>query len=134
MQTIHDRINILLRDLKIKKSEFAKRLNLSQAFISQLCSGAAKPSDRTIIDICEKYSINEAWLRSGEGDMIAQCTHTQKLNRFFADVLSSAPDARSAFVAALDDLPEEFWPMVADLAENYVRNIMEKGNPPKKED
>lgn len=35
-------------------------------------------------------------------------------------------DERSAFIAALDNLPAEFWPMIVDLAKNIVANLEEK--------
>lgn len=64
-----DRIELIIKNAKIKKVDFAKRLNVSQAFVSQMCSGAAKPSDRTISDICREFGIREEWLREGTGPM-----------------------------------------------------------------
>lgn len=118
-----DRISEVIKCRKITKTEFSKRLNISQAFVSQMCSGVARPSDRTIADICREFRINEKWLRTGEGDMEIADTQREKLQNFFADVLSTAPDERSAFVAALDDLPPEFWPLVAELARKYADNL-----------
>ena len=68
METINDRIAWCIKDAGIKKAEFARRLNLSQAFISELCSGKNNPSDRTIADICREFNISELWLRTGEGE------------------------------------------------------------------
>ena len=107
----------------LTKTAFAKRINISQPFLSQLCSGYSNPSDRTISDICREFRVNEKWLRTGEGAMEIEDTQRDKLNHFFADVLATAPDERSAFVAALDDLPDEFWPLVAELARNYADNL-----------
>ena len=118
-----DRISEVIRFRKITKTEFSKRLNISQAFVSQMCSGVARPSDRTIADICREFRINEKWLRTGEGEMEIADTQREKLQNFFADVLATAPDERSAFVAALDDLPPEFWPLVAELARKYAENL-----------
>lgn len=118
-----DRISKVIKLRGITKTEFAKKLNISQAFVSQMCSGVARPSDRTISDICREFRINEKWLRTGEGEMEVATTQRDKLQNFFADVLVTAPDDRSAFIAALDDLPPEFWPMVADLARKYVDRL-----------
>ena len=118
-----DRISLIIKERKITKTEFAKRLNLSQAFVSQMCSGVARPSDRTIADICREFRIREKWLRNNEGDMDIEDTERDKLQAFFADVLATAPDERSAFVAALADLPDTFWPLVAELARKYADNL-----------
>lgn len=120
---MNDRISLIIKEKRITKTEFAKRLNVSQAFVSQMCSGVARPSDRTIADICREFRIREEWLRTGEGDMAIADTERDKLQSFFADVLATAPDERSAFVAALADLPDAFWPLVAELARKYADNL-----------
>ena len=118
-----ERINLIIQNANISKSKFAERLNVSQAFVSQMCSGVREPSDRTIADICREFRIREEWLRTGEGDMVIADTQREKLQRFFADVLATAPDERSSFVAALADLPDAFWPLVAELARKYADSL-----------
>lgn len=130
METINDRICKVIKDLHIKKVDFAKKLNLSQPFISQICSGVSNPSDRTITDICREFRVNETWLRTGEGEMRIDSSQRDRLEHFFADVLTTVPDKRSAFLASLDALPPEFWDVIADWAEVYVANLLEQ----KKED
>lgn len=117
------RISLVVDKSGLTKTAFAKRINVSQGLISQLCAGTTNPSDRTISDICREFRVNEKWLRTGEGAMEIEDTQRDKLNHFFADVLATAPDERSAFVAALDDLPDEFWPLVAELARKYADNL-----------
>lgn len=124
------RISLVVEKTGLTKTAFAKRINVSQGLISQICIGTTTPSDRTISDICREFRVNEKWLRTGEGEMEIEDTQRDKLNHFFADVLATAPDERSAFVAALDDLPPEFWPLVAQLARGYADKLKEQ----KKED
>ena len=64
-----ERIKQLIDTLRIKRSEFAKRLNLSQPFVSELCSGTKNPSDRTIADICREFHVSFDWLMTGNGEM-----------------------------------------------------------------
>ena len=113
-------VEIVDRFCSGNRSEFARRLNITPAYASQIYSGVRTPSDRTISDICREFRVREEWLRTGNGEMIIEDTHREKLQRFFADVLATAPDERSGFVAALADLPDEFWPLVADLARHYA--------------
>ena len=121
-----DRITRIISESGLPKTKFAEKLNVSSAFVSQMCSGVRVPSDRTISDICREFRINELWLRTGEGDMRIADTQRDKLAQFFGDVLSTAPDERSAFVAALADLPDDFWPLVADLARKYADNLQKE--------
>jgi transcriptional regulator with XRE-family HTH domain len=117
------RISLVVEKSGLTKTAFAKRINVSQGLVSQICSGITTPSDRTISDICREFRVSEKWLRTGEGQMEIAETQRDKLNHFFADVLTTAPDERSAFVAALDDLPAEFWPLVAQLVREYADNL-----------
>lgn len=126
METINDRIKKVVDDSRLTKTEFAKKINISQPTVSMFCSGKANPSDRTIADICREFRVNETWLRTGEGKMRIDSSQRDQLEHFFADVLTTAPDKRSAFVASLDSLPPEFWDMVADWAEAYVANLVEQ--------
>lgn len=69
MDEIKDRIKLIISDAHVTKTEFGKSINVSQSFVSQLCSGSSKPSDRTISDICRVYHVSELWLRTGRGEM-----------------------------------------------------------------
>lgn len=124
--TIGSRIKQIRKSRGLTQQAFADRLGLKHNTIATYEIDRTFPSDRTINDICERFHVNESWLRYGTGDMDAETTQAQKLSRFFADVLSTAPDERSAFIAALDDLPPEFWPIVVELARKLVENIKQK--------
>ena len=119
------RISLVVEKSGLTKTAFAKRINVSQGLVSQICSGITTPSDRTISDICREFRVSEKWLRTGEGQMEIAETQRDQLNHFFADVLTTAPDERSAFIAALDDLPAEFWPLVAQLVREYADKLKE---------
>lgn len=113
-----------LRQLNnLTQQEFADRLNIKRGTLANYELGRNEPIDAVVTLICREFDVNENWLRHGIGAMKAETTQRQKLTRFFADVLATCPDERSAFVAALDDLPPEFWPMVAELARNYADNL-----------
>ena len=104
-----DRINYLIEKLDITKTKFAERLNISQAFVSQICSGAREPSDRTITDICREFGVNEVWLRTGEGEPFSETTRAEKIMRFAVQTNKGSDEFRKAFVAMLADLSDKGW-------------------------
>lgn len=69
MNTINDRISYLIDSEKLKKTQFAERVGLSQAYVSQICGGVRTPSGRTIDDICREFHVRREWLETGEGPM-----------------------------------------------------------------
>lgn len=123
MSTIGERIKEVRKAKGYTQQKFADELGLKQNTIATYEMNKTAPSDRTISDICQKFRVSEKWLRTGEGQMEIDETQRDKLNHFFADVLATAPDERSAFIAALDDLPAEFWPLVAQLVREYADNL-----------
>ena len=64
---LNTRIREIRRDEKLSQEEFAKRLNISRGQVACYESGRRSLSNRTILDVCEKFDINEKWLRDGEG-------------------------------------------------------------------
>jgi len=68
-ETIGDRILLVIEANTLKKVEFARVLNINQSYVTQLIKGRNQPSDRLIEDICQKYNINEEWLKTGKGEM-----------------------------------------------------------------
>lgn len=72
MDTIKDRVLLILKEFNINKTEFANKLNITQSYVSRLVNKGVIPSDRLIEDICEKFSINEDWFRYGKGPMKIQ--------------------------------------------------------------
>ncbi|MBS6601538.1 MAG: helix-turn-helix domain-containing protein [Clostridium sp.] len=69
---INERIKILRKELKISQEEFGKKLNLKKSAISKYEKGINKVNDRTIINICREFKVNEEWLRFGEGKIFQE--------------------------------------------------------------
>ena len=121
MQTIGDRISLVIKRSGLTKTKFAEQLHLSQQFISSLCSGAKQPSDRTIADICREFNVSEAWLRDGVGDMEVKRTMNQELAMMVNELMTESDESyRKRFVAALLELPPEFWPELKRFLEKLA--------------
>lgn len=110
-----DRIEYVIKSSNIKKVDFAKRLNLSQAFVSQMCSGVANPSDRTIQDICREFGVNEVWLRTGEGEPFRETTCEETIMRFAVQTAKGSDEFKKALVSMLAKLAPEDWENLAKI-------------------
>lgn len=119
---MNERIKLVRKNANLTLEKFGKRIGITAASCSTIESGKTNPSNQTILAICREFHINEKWLRTGEGEIEIINDEREKLQRFFADVLATAPDERSAFIAALADLPDDFWPLVAGLIHSYTKN------------
>lgn len=114
---MHTRISKIIESLGLKKSEVAKRLGISGPFVSELCSGAKSPSDRTILDICREFNVNETWLRTGEGEMFVPISRDEEIEEFIGRLLHDESDSfRKRLVSVLAKLTEEEWAILEEKA------------------
>ena len=123
MFSINARFREVYEDSGLSQEKFAKRIKRSRGEVANIIYDKVVPRDEIIESVCEEFRIREEWLRTGKGDRKIAYTERDKLQAFFSDVLATAPDERSAFVAALADLPDTFWPLVAELARKYADNL-----------
>lgn len=122
MEQLSERIRELIRVRGKKKAEFARALNVSQAFVSQMCSGERMPSDRTIADICREFDVSEEWLRNGTGPMFVEKTRDEELAEFFGHVLAR-DDFEKRLLAALSRLDESEWAMLEQVARKLLDEL-----------
>lgn len=115
-----DRISFLIAEKKISKTEFAKSIKVSQGFVSQMCSGASSPSDRTIELICQQYGCDEVWLRTGEGEPFRQETRQELIMRFAVQTVKGSNEFRKALVAMLATLDDSEWDGLEKLLDKML--------------
>lgn len=99
-----NRISQIIEAENITKAAFAKRINVSAPFITQLCKGDANPSDRTTTDICREFHVRREWLESGEGPMkLPEPDESlDYINALMADCKSPFKDLIRAILIAYD--------------------------------
>ena len=123
--TMKDRITEVRKTLKFNQEEFAKSLNLSRNFINQLECGKKNASDRTILDICRLFKVNEYWLRTGQGEMFIQPSMEEEIADFTADLFLDQTDSfKKRLVSALAQLTPEQWDTLEEVFEKI--NSMKK--------
>lgn len=127
METMADRISKVIRDKEKTKTAFSDRINVSQAFVSQMCSGLKVPSDRTIADICREYDVNEDWLRTGQGDPYIQLSRDEELAQFFGDVMKGEdPDFRRRLLSVMSRLTTDEWALLEQMAWKLVDELQQE--------
>lgn len=71
--SINSRLKFLRKEtLGLSQKEFGEKIGLKNGAISWLEKPGNTVVDQNIRLICEKFRVNEAWLRTGEGDIFRQ--------------------------------------------------------------
>ena len=133
MGDFSSRISMVVEESGLTRTEFGKRINLSQPTISNLMKGTQNPSERTLIDIADKFNVREDWLRTGEGPMRMERTREEELQAFFANVLKDNVPNRQEIILALSRMPAEWWEATSRMIVEAADAIKAKENPAPKD-
>lgn len=133
METISDRISKVVEESGLTKTAFGEKINLTPSSISKLMNGTQNPSDRTLIDIADKFNVREDWLRTGEGPMRMERTREEELQAFFANVLKDNVPNRKEIILALSKMPAEWWEATSRMIVEAADAIKAKESPAPKD-
>lgn len=74
-----DRIKEARKFRKMNQETLAAEIGLTRTYIALIEGGTKSPSPRTIKDISRVLEVNESWLLTGEGEMIAPVSREQEI-------------------------------------------------------
>lgn len=122
MAEINERIKVLRERLGLTQTALAEKINRAPNTINQYEKGKNIP-DRTILDICNAFNVNEVWLRTGSGEMFRQGTNVDVelahqvgrliksdddfTKRLVLEYLKLPPELKTAFEEFVDKLYQE---------------------------
>ena len=75
-ETINQRIKKLRKVLDLTQQAFADRLGISRGNIATYETREGSPGNSVIALICREFGVNEAWLRTGKGEMFTKAPNT----------------------------------------------------------
>lgn len=127
------RIKEIRSALGLTQQEFADRLSLKRNTIATYEMGKASPSDRTINDICDKYNVNETWLRTGKGEMFNELPEEDEVAAYVSELLED--DEGNPLYAIIKEIMHtysELTPKSQEVIRNFsaqlLKNLKEKGD------
>lgn len=121
MSGISDRIQKIMDEKGINKSDFARIIKVDRSYASRIATGVREPSDRTISDICREFGVSEVWLRTGEGEMYLPKSRSEQLVSFFSEILEKdEDDFIRSFCTALASLDKEQLHQLAQISESVL--------------
>ena len=124
-----NRIKEVRKYYHLTQTEFGDRISVKQATVAAWENNVRSPLDSAITLICREFSINEHWLRTGEGQMIRDQDRENALMEWVATVLADEPESfRKRYLTLLMNFTPEDW----KRAEQFALSLIP--NPPKLHD
>lgn len=119
-----DRIKELRKThLKKTQKEFAADLGMSENYIWMIEKGDRIPPDRTISDICRKFSVNRIWLETGAGEPFQEKTRDEQIAEVLGRALANGGTARDRIIRAIAQLPDELFPYAERILDEIIQNM-----------
>lgn len=135
MNTEGERLKQLRNRLDIKQGDFAKKISTTQGHISDIENGRKNLSERTIKLIClENWngkSVNEEWLRTGQGDMIIELPEEDEVAAYVEDLLSDDGENElyniiKAIMRTYNELSPKSQEVLRDASVKLVKNLQKE--------
>lgn len=95
---MNNRIRMVRNDNGLTQTEFAEKLGLTKNFISLIENGNREPSDRTIKDICRIFSVQEEWLRTGDGEMLEPMSREEEIAQMVNGAINGSSEFKRAVI------------------------------------
>lgn len=131
MMTIGERIKVVRVSEGLSLEKFGERIGIKKAALSKIENSQVNVTDRVIKDVCDKFHIDEIWLRTGDGKMHLDVTRREAVADFLAEILSGGGTPEQiAFISVIAKTTPEQWKLFrVKLAElNSEIALSEKEN------
>lgn len=98
MLTINDRFRIVFRNSGLSQKDFADCINRSRGEIANIIYDKTEPKDNIIKSVCEKFGIQEDWLRYGLEPMRAAKSKEEEIAELVGSALTGSNDFKRAVI------------------------------------
>ena len=118
------RIKKLRKALELTQQEFAERIGIKRNTVATYEIGRNVPLDAVIASMCREFNVNEAWLRTGEGEMFHKRSREDELTAYMNSLLQSEPDdIRRRFATAVSHLSTQQLEILEGIALQLVEGL-----------
>lgn len=117
--TVGERVRLLRKKyLHLTQENLGEPLGLTRANIANIEAGRISVTDRVIIALCDKFNVNEEWLRSGTGEIFVELSREEEIAEFIGCVLAEKEDSfKKRYIDMLSKLDDDGWAALERVAE-----------------
>lgn len=124
MATENDRIRQVRKTLGMTQEKFGEKIGMKKSSLSTTESGINAVSNQLRAAVCREFSVNESWLRTGEGEMFLSKSN-EDLLMGFAESLTKIDDSdfKKKLVTAIAKMDDETWAAFKKLAYAFLEEF-----------
>jgi len=104
---IGERIKSIRKEKNLTLAKFGQRIQMSESNLSRIEKGDYTVTDKNIALICDRFDVNEEWLRTGAGDKYKELREEEKLMKFVRELIKDDDDTLQKTAMILPNLTED---------------------------
>lgn len=119
---MNSRIKKIRNDFSLTQQQFADRLGIKRGAIANYEIGRNEPIDAVITLICDKFNVNEDWLRNGNGEPYIEKSRSDIIAEFTGKLMKDEDASfRRRLTEALAKLDENEWELLEKIAKSATK-------------
>lgn len=114
-----DRFKEIRKVSGLNQTLFGNKIGVSRDAIANIESGRVTPKDIHVLAVCQNFKVNEEWLRTGEGEMLADDSDDAQLFEWIGSTMAAGttdPDFQFRVLNLLRQLKPEHWRALEEIA------------------
>lgn len=113
-----NRIKQIRKEARLTQVDFGEKIGVKGNTVTNYETGLRTPTDAVILSICREFSINEEWLRNGNGDMYLSSKKDDLISNMLDDVIKAdESDFKRRLISALSKLDDDGWDNLEKLVD-----------------
>ena len=101
-----ERVKTVRKSKEMTMEEFGKRLGVTRTAISNIEKGYRGLTEQMLKSICREFSVDEEWLRTGDGDMPQKLSEEEEVAALVSDLLE-------------DGKTNPFYEIILEIVQTY---------------
>lgn len=109
---MNNRVKEVRKALNLSMETFGSRIGVTRSAISRIESGVVNVTNQTVTSICREFSVNDEWLRTGNGAMFLEMTRAEQAAKIVGNALNTDDDFILNTFIALGQLTPAEWEVI----------------------
>ena len=115
---MNKRIRQIRLDLGLSQEEFGRRLGITKSAVSRIENSSNGASGQTVKSICREFSIDYAWLTTGQGEMFVE--NDDQIAKLIDTVLAGENEFARAIFRGFAQFSAEDWQQLHGLIKKFL--------------
>ena len=121
-----ERVKMVRESKHLTLDQFGEKLGVTKTAISRIENGTRGLTEQMLKAICREFSINEKWLRTGDGDMPQKLSEDEEVADLVSDILEDGKNnAFYSIILEIIQIYKELSPSSQEALREFSKKLAE---------